>query len=189
MTRPHKCRRIGSGPTANAFKPHGIPMRQLETVELRLDEWEAIRLADLEGLYQDEAAARIKVSRATFGRLIEAARHKVADALVNGKILIFAGGHVTMERQRTFACDECRVEFEAPFGTGRPTACPSCESRRLHRKPAKDAGTTDVGRTGKCGGRQRGRRRGQRCRRHGLAANATQQANRNENPPTGQHSG
>ncbi|RUM87792.1 MAG: hypothetical protein DSZ24_05330 [Thermodesulfatator sp.] len=56
-----------------------------EAVRLALDELEALRLADLEGLYQEEAAKRMGVSRATFGRILERARKKVAEALVMGK--------------------------------------------------------------------------------------------------------
>ncbi len=54
---------------------------------MSLDEFEAIRLADHEGLYQEEAAGRMDVSRATFGRILDSARGKVADAIVNGKAL------------------------------------------------------------------------------------------------------
>lgn len=61
-----------------------------------LDEFEAIRLADLEGLYQEEAAARMNVSRPTFGRIIESARRAVAEALVLGKQLRIEGGVVSM---------------------------------------------------------------------------------------------
>jgi len=56
MPRPHKCRQIAGPPTATAFKPLGVPGRLLDVVELRLDELEALRLADFEGLYHDAAA-------------------------------------------------------------------------------------------------------------------------------------
>ena len=52
---------------------------------MTLDEFEAIRLADLDGLYQEQAAAQMNVSRATFSRIIEAAPRKLADVLVHGK--------------------------------------------------------------------------------------------------------
>lgn len=63
-------------------------MVHLEQIGLGLDELEALRLADLEGLYQEEAAARMNVSRPTFGRIISEARRKVADAIINGKVLV-----------------------------------------------------------------------------------------------------
>ena len=67
-------------------------MRMLEYVALTVDELEAIRLADLEGLYQEQAAAHMNVSRQTFGRILEAAHKKVAEALVHGKALSIEGG-------------------------------------------------------------------------------------------------
>ena len=54
---------------------------------LSLDEFEAIRLADYEGLYHEEAAGRMNISRATFGRILDGARSKVADVIINGKAL------------------------------------------------------------------------------------------------------
>jgi predicted DNA-binding protein (UPF0251 family)/predicted Fe-Mo cluster-binding NifX family protein len=85
-------RRVAALPTVPVFKPAGIPARDLEEVALTLDEFETIRLADYEGLYQEAAALRMGVSRQTFGRIVEAARKKVADALVNGKALRIEGG-------------------------------------------------------------------------------------------------
>jgi predicted DNA-binding protein (UPF0251 family) len=76
------------------FKPAGIPLRDLKEVPLTLDQLEALRLADLEGLYQAEAAARMKISRPTFARIVTAARRQVAEALVNGKALRLGGGSV-----------------------------------------------------------------------------------------------
>lgn len=95
MPRPHKCRLISNPPAVTAFKPAGVPASELDAVELRFDELEALRLADLEGLYHDAAAERMGVSRPTFGRLIQAARHKVATALLTGRMLMVQGGSVS----------------------------------------------------------------------------------------------
>jgi len=95
MARPHCCRRIGFLPEVRYFKPVGVRLRGLEEVILTLDELEALRLADLEGCYQEEAAGRMGISRPTFSRIVENARRKVADALVNGKALRMEGGSVT----------------------------------------------------------------------------------------------
>ena len=76
------------------FKPAGIPARMLDEVVIALDELESVRLADFEGLYQEQAAERMGVSRPTFGRIVEAARRKIADALIHGKLLRIAGGPV-----------------------------------------------------------------------------------------------
>jgi len=96
MPRPLKCRFVDGEPGALAFKPAGAPGRGLAVVELQFDELEALRLADLEGLYQEEAAKRMGISRATFGRVLDGAHRKVADALLNGKMLIFKGGNVAV---------------------------------------------------------------------------------------------
>ena len=92
MPRPVRCRRVHCRPDANYFKPRGIPTDLLEEVNLNMDELEAIRLADLEGMYQEEAAKKMKVSRQTLGRILESAHKKIADALVNGKALSIEGG-------------------------------------------------------------------------------------------------
>ena len=133
MARPRCLRRIGCRPNAGYFKPRGIPLRELDEVRLALDELEAIRLADLQGLYHDRAAEKMGVSRPTFGRIIEAARRKVADALCHGKALRIEGGEVTMASKRMFRCSDCQHAWEVPFGTGRPAACPQCQSKNLHR--------------------------------------------------------
>ena len=133
MPRPHKCRFVGLDPTVTVFKPRGVPSGELTAVELPRDELEAIRLADLEGLYQDEAAERMGVSRATLGRLVRSGRAKVADALVNGKMISFKGGVIAMTTERRFECEVCGEAFEVPQGTGRPAACPACGSGRFHR--------------------------------------------------------
>lgn len=87
MARPVKCRRVSCAVSAVYFKPQGIPMCNLEEVELELDEIEAIRLADLEELYQADAAERMGVSRQTFGNIIARAHKKIASALISGKAL------------------------------------------------------------------------------------------------------
>jgi predicted DNA-binding protein (UPF0251 family) len=92
------------------FHPAGIPSREPVAIVLTLDEFEAIRLADLEGLYQEQAAERMIVSRPTFGRILAAAHRKVAEALVHGKTLKIEGGAIRMERLRSLRCDcpRCR---------------------------------------------------------------------------------
>ena len=136
MPRPTKCRRVGLNPGVTYFNPQGVPLRELGEVILSHDELEALRLADLEGLYQDDAAERMKISRPTFSRIIEKARRAVAEALVGGMALRVEGGNV-MVQQRTFHCFDCGHEWQVPFGTGRPHACPSCQSDRIVRVDAE----------------------------------------------------
>jgi uncharacterized protein len=105
VPRPCCCRRIAGEPVAAVFKPDGRRACELDVVGMTLDELEALRLADLEGLYQEDAAERMSVSRATFGRIVESARRKVAEALVQGKALHIQGGPV---RCSPLAAGHCR---------------------------------------------------------------------------------
>jgi predicted DNA-binding protein (UPF0251 family) len=96
MPRPIHYRRVGCIPQANFYKPRGIPLAVLQHTTLTVDELEAIRLADLQGLYQEQAAEKMNVSRQTFGRILESAHKKIADALVNGKALSIQGGSIEL---------------------------------------------------------------------------------------------
>jgi predicted DNA-binding protein (UPF0251 family) len=126
-------------PESDYFKPRGIPLSMLEEVILTVDEFEAIRLADLEGLYQEQAAEKMKVSRPTFGRIIDSAHRKVAEALVKGKALKIEGGEFEMASMRNFSCYDCQHSWELPYGTGRPGNCPSCRSGKFEeRRKTKD---------------------------------------------------
>jgi len=92
MPRPCKCRKVRCNPDTNYFKPRGIPLDMLEEVNLTLDELEAIRLADWESLYQEDAAKEMNISRQTFGNIINSAHKKIADVLLNAKALKIEGG-------------------------------------------------------------------------------------------------
>jgi uncharacterized protein len=154
MPRPPRCRRIGFLPELTVFKPAGVPGRMLSEIVLTLDELEAIRLADLQDLYQEEAAARMQVSRQTFGNIIASAHAKLADCIVNGRMLRIEGGTVMVQGQRQFVCSDCGHAWSVAHGTGRPPACPSCSSQNLHRA-AEDRGPHGRGHgRGFCGGRR-----------------------------------
>ena len=88
--RPRRARCIGFDPIHICFKPCGVRGRGLETVELQVDEFEALRLMDFEGLYQEQCAERMGISRTTLSRTVIMARRKVADALLHGKRLVIA---------------------------------------------------------------------------------------------------
>ena len=92
MPRPFKTRRICCEPDSDYFKPRGIPVTALEEVSLSLDELEAMRLGDLEGMYQEEAAKKMNISRQTYGRVLISARKKISQAIVIGKALCIQGG-------------------------------------------------------------------------------------------------
>jgi len=85
--RRRKSRKINADHSKICFKPCGVRGDTLESVVMYEDEMEAIRLSDFESLYQQECADKMRISRPTFSRLIESARKKIADALLNHKIL------------------------------------------------------------------------------------------------------
>jgi predicted DNA-binding protein (UPF0251 family) len=98
MPRPQNQRRIPDHLEERVFKPQAVPNSQLETMELTLDGLEAMRLVDFEGLYQEAAAERMGVSRATFARVLQRARQTVTEALVQGKRLSIGGGQIQRNR-------------------------------------------------------------------------------------------
>lgn len=155
MPRPFKCRKVFFQPNFRYFKPIGIPLSMLEEVNLTLDELEAMRLADFEGLYQEEAAEKMGISRQTFGNIIDSAHKKIADALINGKAIKIEGGAIKI-MERNFVCFDCKHEWGVPYGIPRPDRCPKCGSMNIHRIEEEK---------GYCRRGEGGRRR--RCRRGG----------------------
>lgn len=140
MARPKCCRRINEGPVCTVFKPAGVPGSTLERVVLTMDELEAIRLADLDGLYHEAAASKMNVSRQTFGRIIESARHKVARVLTGGLALHIEGGSVEVCAQRIFKCRDCNHTWCLPHGSGRPPECPACKGGEFYRSEERSPG-------------------------------------------------
>ena len=119
MPRPRNSRKIGRVPQANYYKPRGIPLSVLECINLTYDEIEAVRLGDLEGLYQEKAAEKMNISRQTFGRIIESAHKKIADALVNGKALSIEGGMIEFDG-KAIGNGPHRFRHRAGRGRNRP---------------------------------------------------------------------
>jgi len=91
--RPKKTRWVKCEPGERCFRPQCKPLNKLEGVVLTIDEFEAVRLNDLEGLNQEETAEIMKVHRSTISRILNSARRKIADALVNVKAIRIAGGN------------------------------------------------------------------------------------------------
>ncbi len=87
MPRPKLCRKIEFNPDITYFKPQGVPMRNLEVVDLNIEEIEAYRLRYLKNLDQQAAAKKMKISTSTYQRIIYSAYTKIADALINGKAI------------------------------------------------------------------------------------------------------
>lgn len=129
MARPARPRNIVGRPVATLFKPGGIPA--LAQIGMGLDEFEAVRLADLEGFEHELAARRMKISRQTFGRVLGSARRKIAQALVLGQALRIEGGSSDATRPR---CPYCAHPCRATKGPG---ACAACAPTLVTLGPAR----------------------------------------------------
>lgn len=99
MPRPRKCRRIWFEPEITYYKPAGVPTRELGEVILTKVELEALRLKDVENMEQEEAAKKMNISQPTFSRILESARKKVSEALINGKAIKIEGGTYKFPRR------------------------------------------------------------------------------------------
>jgi len=142
--RPRCRRRVSKVPDVTYFKPRGIPLYDLKIVVLTLEEMETLRLIDLEGLEQEQAAKRMGVSRRAFWNDLQSGRKKVADALVNGKAIEIKGGHFLIDdaicgrsrrRRKGRRCIDGRKGYEdrsTKFQTGR-TECDGIGTLRTLR--------------------------------------------------------
>ncbi len=132
MARPQRWRRVSFVPPITFFKPSGTALSNIQEVQLLVEEAEAIRLKDLESLDQEECAEKMRVSRTTFSRILDSARFKIADALLNGKAIHIGGGNFEMAARR-FRCINGH-EWEVPFEslvTAPPGLCPKCDTRSI----------------------------------------------------------
>ena len=93
-------------PRMEGYKPFGIPRRELDSVTLLFEEYEAIKLADYENLTQEEAALKMNISRPTFTRLYDKARKNIAKAFVEGKVILIQGGNYITDRN-WYKCRVC----------------------------------------------------------------------------------
>ncbi|HPJ01803.1 MAG TPA: DUF134 domain-containing protein [Candidatus Limiplasma sp.] len=135
MARPTKWRQIEHIPTVENFIPSNQQSTQFDENILKLEELEAIRLKDLEGLEQEECAEKMQVSRPTFQRILLLAREKVADSLIHGKAIRIEGGNFTRNICPA-RCLDCGHEWTESFenmeqiGAGDYT-CPKCGSKNI----------------------------------------------------------
>jgi len=134
MVRPRLRRRVAGEFGATFFKPAGIPVRELETVNLTFDELEAIRLTDLEGLYQADAAEQMNVSRQTLGNIVNSAHKKIAEALIKGMAIKIEGGTVEY-MHNLYYCPACESTFQSDDSE---ESCPDCNSDKI--EPAEVPG-------------------------------------------------
>jgi len=138
VPRPPICRRVEFKPEFTYFKPAGIPKHQLQELVLHVEEVEAIRLKDREGLEQADCAEKMQVSRPTFQRILMSARSKLAQAIIEGKAIKIEGGNFCFTEKRNFICSSCEHKFEKTLGTCDKSEirCPKCEffSQRVPEK-------------------------------------------------------
>ncbi len=127
MARPPKCRLVERLPRVTYFKPQGIPMSQLSEVVLTVEELEAVRLSDLEGLEQEFCAEKMAVSRPTFQRMVTGARRKISEALINGLAIRVEGGNFRLSLS-PLECGQCGHRWEGTF-CRHHTKCPKCCSK------------------------------------------------------------
>jgi len=129
MRGPYRKRRIHQPPNIKNFKPSGIPRKMIKIVTLTVDEYEAIRLADYLALEHLQAAEKMAISRPTFTRLIEKARHKIAQAIVDGMELVVEGGNIEFANT-LHRCQDCGEEQINPYNEY-ITDCPECGSENV----------------------------------------------------------
>ena len=123
-------------PGVTFFKPQGIPLKTLDHIQITVDELEALRLSDYEGLSHEEVAQQMKVSRPTVTRMLAKAHRAVADALVNGKAIRIEGGDYCLEGV-DICCPKCgsrisseQVQSQTVCGKCENDLSPSVHSRR-----------------------------------------------------------
>ncbi len=104
MPRPRKWRRVCCLPENSKFGPINNNSNNESTIQMTVDEYETIRLIDLEGFNQEECANKMNIARTTAQGIYISARRKLADSLVNGKILLIEGGEYELCSEETRGC-------------------------------------------------------------------------------------
>jgi predicted DNA-binding protein (UPF0251 family) len=117
------------------YKPFGVPLRELESVVMSFEEYEALRLADYEDMTHEEAAGKMNISRPTFTRLYDKARKNVARAFVEGKAILISGGTFVSE-EYWYRCNSCHETIVSPTPEN---SCDKCNSDNIVRLDEKDA--------------------------------------------------
>lgn len=133
MARPTKWRKIEHIPAISYFIPAEKGLSGFPENVLKLEELEAIRLKDLEGLDQSECAEKMEVSRPTFQRILLSAREKIADSLVSGKLIHIEGGNFT-QNICPVLCLDCGKEWRdrvENLDSLDECNCPACGSAKV----------------------------------------------------------
>jgi predicted DNA-binding protein (UPF0251 family) len=130
MPRRKRHRLVTKEPPVSVYKPAGIPVRELEEILISIDEYEALRLADFEGLSQRDASTAMHISQPTFNRVLSSARHKVASGLVQGFVLRIEGGrYMLADGTGILECIDCGVSVD--MSSEDKSTCQACGSTKL----------------------------------------------------------
>jgi len=129
MPRRRRLRKIVAPPAFRGYKPYGVVKAHKEHVDLLYEEYEAIKLADFDLMNHQEASEKMGVSRATFARIYESARRKLARALVETREIKTMYGNAWLENN-WFFCTDCHSKFTIPEFSSKNT-CPMCHSGKL----------------------------------------------------------
>ncbi len=122
MARPKKCRKISNPPIMKGFIPHGIPLCDLETIQLTFEGFETIKLLNYEFLSQEQAAIQMNVSRPTLSRIYNKAISVIAKAFIECKAIEIEGGEYQFE-QEWYRCKKCHKLIQ---GIDNHTKCVNC---------------------------------------------------------------
>lgn len=123
----------------DGYKPFGVPMRELESVVMSMEEYEALRLADYENLTHEKAAEKMNISRPTFTRLYDRARKNVAKAFVEGKAILIRGG-TFVSGEYWYRCSNCH---ETIVSLTPEENCDKCNSANIVRLDTPDNNETN----------------------------------------------
>lgn len=130
MPRRKRHRLVTQEPPVSVYKPAGIPAKELEEILITIDEFEAIRLADFEGLSQRDASTTMQVSQPTFNRILSSARSKIAKGIVQGFVLRIEGGrYVLADGSGVLECLDCGASMD--MSAEDKSTCKTCGSKRL----------------------------------------------------------
>ncbi len=129
MPRRKRLRKVVMPPKFKGFRPYGISEDNLGSVDLLYEEYEAIKLSDYDILSHQEASELMGVSRATFARIYEAARRKIAVALVETKEIVSVFGNAQLDKS-WFNCENCNIRFTIPVNNS-DLKCPLCKNENI----------------------------------------------------------
>lgn len=129
MPRQRRLRKVVAPPKFKGFKPYGTSNSSATAIELFYEEYEALKLADYDGMNHKEASELMGVSRATFARIYESARQKMAQALVEAKEIKTVYGNADMD-ESWHLCNDCHARFTIPSSANHET-CGLCSSTNI----------------------------------------------------------